>query len=131
MYIQGRWSRLSVPEEDLPDDPVASLDVALLQDRLLEPLLGIENPRTDQRIGFVGGIRGHQALEDAVNCGNAAIAFHMFPTGMDQLFAVADADLLMPPKSSWFEPKLRGGVVMHRFTGDSPGDGDNLSDSLT
>ncbi|MDP6931281.1 MAG: DUF1015 family protein [Myxococcota bacterium] len=125
MYIQGRWSRLSVPEADLPDDPVASLDVALLQDRLLEPLLGIENPRTDQRIGFVGGIRGHQALEDAVNRGDAAIAFHMFPTGMDQLFAVADADLLMPPKSTWFEPKLRGGVVMHRFTGDSPGDQDN------
>ena len=97
------------------DDPVGCLDVAVLQDRVLSPLLGIENPRTDTRIKFVGGIRGPEALEAAVESGAWAIAFHMYPTSMAQLFAVADADRLMPPKSTWFEPKLRGGVVLHRL----------------
>jgi uncharacterized protein (DUF1015 family) len=75
--------------------------------------LGIANPRTDQRIAFVGGIRGHEALSQAVDRGEAAVAFHLYPTGMDQLFDVADAGMLMPPKSTWFEPKLREGVVIH------------------
>jgi len=100
-----------VPE----DDPVGRLDVAVLQDRVLGPLLAIDNPRTNTRIRFVGGIRGAGALEAAVDSGEAAVAFHMYPTGLDQLFDVADADRLMPPKSTWFEPKLRGGVVVHRF----------------
>jgi len=87
----------------------------VLQDRVLGPLLGVADPRTDKRIQFVGGVRGWQALQAAVDRGEAAVAFHLFPTGLDQLFAVADAGLLMPPKSTWFEPKLRGGVVAHRI----------------
>ncbi len=117
MYLDGTWYGLKAKEGRVPqDDPVGVLDVAVLQDRVLGPLLGIGNPRTDKRIAFVGGIRGHKALSDAVDQGRAAVAFHLHPTGMDQLFAVADADLLMPPKSTWFEPKLRGGVVLHRLS---------------
>lgn len=116
MFLDGQWfglrARAGVVDEA---DPVASLDVAVLQDRVLGPLLGIGNPRTDPRIHFVGGIRGHEALESAVREGSAAVAFHLHPTGMDQLFGVADAGELMPPKSTWFEPKLRGGVVLHRI----------------
>ena len=80
---------------------------------MLAPLLGIEDPRRDKRVGFVGGIRGAQYLQDAVDQGRAAVAFHMFPTGLDQLFSVADADRVMPPKSTWFEPKLAGGILVH------------------
>ncbi len=109
----GDWIELSPRPGVVPADPVGSLDVSVLQSRVLAPLLGIDNPRTDARISFVGGIRGHQALAQAVDSGQAAIAFHLFPTGMDQLFAVADAGELMPPKSTWFEPKLRGGVLVH------------------
>lgn len=115
MYFEGVWQTLTPKAGVVPADPVGSLDVAVLQDRVLEPVLGIDDPRTNTRIQFVGGIRGPQALEAAVEAG-AAVAFHMYPTGMDQLFAVADAGLLMPPKSTWFEPKLRGGVVLHRFS---------------
>ncbi|MCK6503732.1 DUF1015 family protein [Myxococcota bacterium] len=118
MYLGGgRWWGLSPKPGVVPDDPVGCLDVSVLQDRVLGPLLGIENPRTDQRISFVGGIRGHQALQQAVDRGEAAVAFHLHPTGLDQLFAVADAGRLMPPKSTWFEPKLRGGVVVHPLQG--------------
>ena len=114
MYLAGQWFELAAKEGVVdPEDPVGCLDVAVLQDRVLGPLLGIENPRTDQRIQFVGGIRGHKALSKRVDRGDAMVAFHMFPTGMDQLFDVADAGQLMPPKSTWFEPKLRGGVVLH------------------
>jgi uncharacterized protein (DUF1015 family) len=116
MYLTGQWFELNPRQGVVPhDDPVGCLDVAVLQDRVLAPLLGIENPRTDQRIAFVGGIRGHKALSKRVDRGDAMVAFHMYPTGMDQLFDVADADRLMPPKSTWFEPKLRGGVVLHRI----------------
>ncbi|RME22577.1 MAG: DUF1015 domain-containing protein [Deltaproteobacteria bacterium] len=115
MYLDGRWVGLRARPGVVPDDPVGSLDVSVLQDRILGPLLGIENPRTDPRIRFVGGIRGHEALSAAVDAGDAAVAFHLHPTGMDQLFAVADAGQLMPPKSTWFEPKLRGGVVVRRL----------------
>lgn len=116
MYMMGQWFELRPRQGVVPEgDPVGSLDVAVLQDRILNPLLGIENPRTDQRIAFVGGIRGHKALSKRVDRGDAMVAFHMYPTGMDQLFDVADADQLMPPKSTWFEPKLRGGVVVHRI----------------
>lgn len=112
MYLGGRWLGLAARPGVVPADPVGSLDVSVLQDRILGPLLGIENPRTDTRIEFVGGIRGHRALSAAVDAGRAAVAFHLYPTGLDQLFSVADAGALMPPKSTWFEPKLRGGVVM-------------------
>ena len=114
MYLTGQWFELSARAGVVDEsDPVGRLDVAVLQDRVLGPLLGIENPRTDQRIAFVGGIRGHKALSKRVDRGDAMVAFHLYPTGMDQLFDVADADMLMPPKSTWFEPKLRGGVVLH------------------
>jgi len=113
---QAGWIALKPRDGVVPgDDPVGRLDVAVLQDRVLGPLLGIDNPRTNERIRFVGGIRGAGALEVAVDSGEAAVAFHLHPTGLDQLFDVADADRLMPPKSTWFEPKLRGGVVVHRF----------------
>ena len=121
MYLQGRWYGLEPLPGVVPADPVGALDVSVLQDRVLGPLLGIANPRTDPRIRFVGGVRGWTALRDAVDRGEAAVAFHLFPTGLDQLFAVADADQLMPPKSTWFEPKLRGGVLVHRL--DDPWEG--------
>ena len=119
MYLTGQWFELAAKEGVVPSsDPVGCLDVAVLQDRVLGPILGIENPRTDQRIEFVGGIRGHKALSKRVDRGDAMVAFHMYPTGMDQLFDVADANMLMPPKSTWFEPKLRGGVVLHHIAED-------------
>jgi len=116
MYLQGRWYRLTPKSAFVPDDPVGCLDVAVLQDQVLGPLLSIDDPRTNDRIAFVGGIRGATALADAVDSGRAAVAFHMYPTGLDQLFAVADAGEVMPPKSTWFEPKLRAGVVFHRLS---------------
>jgi uncharacterized protein (DUF1015 family) len=94
------------------DDPVARLDVSLLQDRLLGPILGIGDPRTDPRIDFVGGARGLDELERRV-AGGAAVAFSLHPTRMEQLMAVADAGRLMPPKSTWFEPKLADGLLSH------------------
>ena len=112
MYIDGQWYRIA--PKNIPEDVVGRLDAALLQDQILKPILGIDNPRTDKRITFVGGIRGPEALVKAVDTG-AAVAFHMFPTGIDQLLDVADANRLMPPKSTWFEPKLRGGVLIHKF----------------
>ena len=116
MRLGGQWVGLTPKAGVVPvADPVGRLDVAVLQDRVLGPLLGITDPRRDERIHFVGGIRGAGALEAAVDRGEAAVAFHVFPTGLDQLFDVADAGRLMPPKSTWFEPKLRGGVVVHRF----------------
>ena len=119
MYLTGQWFELAAKDGVVPaSDPVGCLDVAVLQDRILGPILGIENPRTDQRIAFVGGIRGHKALSKRVDRGDAMVAFHLYPTGMDQLFDVADANKLMPPKSTWFEPKLRGGVVLHHIAED-------------
>ncbi|MEC7946255.1 MAG: DUF1015 family protein [Myxococcota bacterium] len=116
MYLDGAWHRLTPRQGVVPvDDPVGCLDAAVLQDNVLEPILGITDPRRDTRVRFVGGIRGHEALARAVDRGEAAVAFHLYPTGMDQLFDVADAGLLMPPKSTWFEPKLRAGVVLHRI----------------
>ena len=99
----------------LPDDPVARLDVSVLQDRLLGPVLGIGDPRTDERIDFVGGIRGTAELERRVDRGDAAIAFSMYPVTVDQLMDIADAGQIMPPKSTWFEPKLRSGLVIQTF----------------
>ena len=114
MYLAGAWYLL-VPSDVDASDPVACLDIQVLQERVLAPLLGIEDPRRDTRVGFVGGIRGPQYLQAEVDAGRAAVAFHMFATGLDQLFAVADADRVMPPKSTWFEPKLAGGVLVNRL----------------
>ncbi len=113
MYLDGRWHRLTAKEGSFPsDDPVRSLDVAILQENLLAPVLGIGDPRSDERIDFVGGIRGLAELERKVDSGEWAVAFALHPTSIDQLFAVADAGLVMPPKSTWFEPKLRSGLVV-------------------
>ena len=96
------------------DDPVDGLDVSILQDAFLHPVLGIGDPKTDPRIGFVGGIRGYQELERRVH-EDCAAAFAMYPTSIQELFAVADTGRLMPPKSTWFEPKLRSGLYIHAF----------------
>ncbi len=116
MYLQGRWYKLEPDPGVVPEDPVGSLDVSVLQEQVLGPILDIGDPRTDTRIKFVGGIRGHRALRMSVDNGEAAVAFHLFPTGMDQLLAVADAGRVMPPKSTWFEPKLRSGVVLRKLS---------------
>ena len=114
MYLDGAWYRLQLSPERIPqDDPVARLDVSLLQDNLIEPLLGISDPRRDNRIDFVGGIRGLSELEKRVNSGDWAVAFSLYPTTMEALMAVADAGEVMPPKSTWFEPKLADGLVSH------------------
>ena len=115
LYLDGLWYRCRIREEDRhADDPVADLDVSILQERLLAPVLGIRDPRTDARIDFVGGIRGMEELER--RCGeDCAAAFAMYPTSIAELFAVADAGLLMPPKSTWFEPKLRSGLFIHEI----------------
>ncbi|MFZ5482518.1 MAG: DUF1015 domain-containing protein [Myxococcota bacterium] len=113
MYFEGTWHLLVA--HDVPNDPVAALDVSILQERVLHPLLGIANPRTDKRIDFVGGIRGWQELARLVDGGTHAVAFHMHPTSLEQLFDVADSGNVMPPKSTWFEPKLRDAVAMHEL----------------
>ena len=112
MYLNGSWYDLEIREKFRSDDPVEGLDVFILQHQILDPILGIKNPKTDGRIKFVGGIRG---LEELVNMTNTCkgVAFAMNPTSMQELFAVADAGLLMPPKSTWFEPKLRSGLFIH------------------
>ncbi|MFV2003907.1 MAG: DUF1015 domain-containing protein [Gammaproteobacteria bacterium] len=113
MYIDGQWYRLNINPELVPNDPVESLDVSLLADNLIEPVLGISDPRTDNHIDFVGGIRGLGELEKRVDSGEMAIAFSLYPTSMEALMAVADAGEVMPPKSTWFEPKLADGLVSH------------------
>jgi uncharacterized protein (DUF1015 family) len=114
MYVDGRWHRLAIRAELVPRaDPVASLDVSLLQAHLLAPILGIGDPRIDPRVDFVGGVRGLAELEKRVQSGRAAAAFALHPTKMEQLMDVADANELMPPKSTWFEPKLADGLLSH------------------
>jgi len=116
MYLGGRWHLLTAkPGTFDAADPVASLDVSVLQANLLAPVLGIQDPRTDKRIDFVGGARGTAELERRVDSGEAKVAFSMFPTSIDQLLRVADAGKIMPPKSTWFEPKPRSGLVVHGF----------------
>ena len=112
MYLQDTWYKLSVKEDMLTGDPVKDLDVAVLQEHLLQPLLGILDPKSDARIDFVGGIRGLEELERRVGT-DCAAAFAMYPTDIHELFAVSDAGKLMPPKSTWFEPKLRSGIFIH------------------
>jgi len=114
MYLRGMWYMLRAPADLLADpDPVARLDVSILQNELLGPILGIDDPRKSKRIDFVGGIRGITELERRVNSGEMAVAFALFPTSIDELLTIADAGKTMPPKSTWFEPKLRDGVVVH------------------
>lgn len=114
MYLGGRWHSLTLPSGTTnPIDPISSLDVSVLQERVLDPLLGITDVRADKRIEFVGGIRGTAALEEMVNDGRAAVAFSLYPVTVDELMAIADANEIMPPKSTWFEPKLRDGLLSH------------------
>jgi uncharacterized protein (DUF1015 family) len=114
MFFGGKWIGLSWKAD--PDaDPVSRLDVSVLQDRLLAPVLGIDDPRTSKRVDFVGGIRGTKELEDRVASGRAAVAFSMYPVTVGQLMDIADAGQIMPPKSTWFEPKLRSGLFIHTF----------------
>jgi len=114
MYIGGRWHTLTLPAgTTTPIDPISSLDVSVLQERVLDPVLGIADVRTDRRIDFVGGIRGTAALEEMVDDGRAAVAFSLYPVTVDELMAIADANEIMPPKSTWFEPKLRDGLLSH------------------
>jgi uncharacterized protein (DUF1015 family) len=114
MYLAGRWYSLDLSGAAPEDASRASgLDVALLQRHVLEGLLGIGDIRTDKRIDFVGGARGTASLEQAVDSGRAAVAFSLFPVTVDDLMAIADAGGIMPPKSTWFEPKLRDGLLTH------------------
>ncbi len=115
MFFSGGWHRLEAIAPVDARDPIGSLDVSVLQDRLLAPVLGVADPRTDTRIDFVGGIRGTAELEGRVKSGRAAVAFSMYPTTVAELMAIADAGAIMPPKSTWFEPKLRSGLFVHRF----------------
>jgi len=116
LYIEGEWYKLAIrPELVREEDPIARLDVSLLADNLLAPLLGITDPRRDQRIEFIGGIRGLSELERRVDSGQMACAFSMHATSMSDLMAVADAHEVMPPKSTWFEPKLADGLVSHQL----------------
>jgi len=114
VYLDGSWYSLSLPESN-KSDVASSLDVARLQEHLLEPLLGISDQRTDKNLFFVGGIRGTNELEKLVNSGKADMAISMYPTNIRELVDVSDAGLLMPPKSTWFEPKLRSGFLIHTF----------------
>jgi uncharacterized protein (DUF1015 family) len=113
LYLTGQWYRLAIHPELIPADPVGRLDVSLLQNYLIAPVLGISDPRRDKRIDFVGGIRGLAELEKRCDSGEMALAFAFYPTGMDDLMAVADANEVMPPKSTWFEPKLADGMASH------------------
>lgn len=114
MYLGGKWYSCHIKTEDIPHDPVESLDVSVLQNKLLAPVLGIQDPKTEKRIDFVGGIRGTKELERRCRQ-DCVAAFAMYPTSIQELFAVADAGLLMPPKSTWFEPKLRSGIFIHEL----------------
>ena len=116
LYLDGKWYGLRLREDVTPAQGVVdSLDVSILQDRLLAPILGIQDVRTDKRIDFVGGIRGTEELERLVNNGKAAVAFSLFATSIEDLLQVSDAGEIMPPKSTWFEPKLRDGLLSHTF----------------
>ena len=116
MYVDGKWYALQCPATE-SDDPTKTLDVSVLQEQLLAPVLGVGDPRTDERIDFIGGIRGTDELERRVDGGQWGVAFSMYPVSVDQLISIADAGKIMPPKSTWFEPKLRSGLVTYTFEG--------------
>jgi uncharacterized protein (DUF1015 family) len=113
MYINKQWYKLTANEESYTNDPIGVLDVSILQDKLLDPVLGIKDQRTDKRIDFVGGIRGLKELEKRVDSGEMAVAFSLYPVSIQQLIDIADSGNTMPPKSTWFEPKLRDGLLTH------------------
>ncbi|AYW46376.1 DUF1015 domain-containing protein [Tetragenococcus koreensis] len=113
MYLAGSWYNLKVKENNIPTDPVGKLDVSLLQNLLIAPIFDIQDVRSDKRIDFVGGIHGPQKLEELVDSQNGTVAFSMYPTKMRDLLQVADAKEIMPPKSTWFEPKLLSGLFLH------------------
>ena len=113
MYLAGRWYQLTIRPELVPQDPIGRLPITILARNVIEPLLGITDPRTDKRIDFVGGARGLSELERRVSSGEMAVGFALYPTQMEDLMAVADAGGIMPPKSTWFEPKLRDGLLSH------------------
>lgn len=116
MYLDGEWYQLEAKDVVVEEsDPVKSLDVSILHNNLLTPVLGIGNPRTDKRIDFIGGARGLGELEKRCSNGSRSVAFALYPTSIDELMTVADAELLMPPKSTWFEPKLRSGLIVHKL----------------
>jgi uncharacterized protein (DUF1015 family) len=116
MYLGGEWYKITIKKGLYSEkDPVASLDAAILQEHLLDPVLGIKDPRIDDRIKFIGGIRGMDELEKLVNKDGFAVAFSLYPTTMEQIINVADAGAIMPPKSTWFEPKLRSGIFTHKL----------------
>src|SRR4030095_13402988 len=114
LYLQGTWYRLTLDRASIPSgDPIRSLDAALLEERVLGPILGVGDIRTDKRVDFVGGIRGIGELERRVDSGEMALAFSLYPVSIQQLFDIADSGKVMPPKSTWFEPKLRDGLLTH------------------
>ena len=116
MYLDGKWYALTLRSDVTPaQGTVASLDVSILQDLVLDPILGIKDVRTDKRIDFIGGVRGSQELKRLVDQGKAAVAFSLYPTTMEDLLRVSDAGEIMPPKSTWFEPKLRDGLLIHKI----------------
>jgi uncharacterized protein (DUF1015 family) len=119
MYLAGRWYKLSIRPDLVPNDPVGRLPITLLSRNVIEPMLGIKDPRTDKRIDFVGGARGLEGLAARVDSGEMAVAFALYPTQMHDLMAVADAGAIMPPKSTWFEPKLADGMVSHVLDEDA------------
>ena len=113
MYLNGKWYKLTALDGTFSTDPIGILDITILQNNLLEPVLGIQDQRTDKRIDFIGGIRGLKELEKRVNSKEMAVAFSLFPVSINQLFDIADSGNIMPPKSTWFEPKLRDGLFTH------------------
>jgi uncharacterized protein (DUF1015 family) len=113
MYINKTWYALNAKEGTFTNDPIGILDVTILSNNILSKLLGIQDQRTDNRVDFVGGIRGLAELEKRVDSGEMAAAFSLYPVTIDQLFNIADAGEVMPPKSTWFEPKLRDGLLTH------------------
>ena len=113
MYLNGQWYNLESKEGSYKNDPIGILDVTILQDNILDKILAIKDPRTDKRVDFVGGIRGLSELEKRVNAGEAKVAFSLHPVSIQQLFDIADSGNVMPPKSTWFEPKLRDGLLTH------------------
>lgn len=116
MYLNKQWYRLTANENSYSEDPIGVLDISILQNNLLDPVLNIKDQRTDKRIDFIGGIRGLQELEKRVNSGEMAVAFSLHPVTIQQLFDIADSGNVMPPKSTWFEPKLRDGLLTHLIT---------------
>jgi uncharacterized protein (DUF1015 family) len=115
MYLKAQWYTLTAKEGTYKEDPIGVLDVTILQEAVLDRILGIKDPRTDNRVDFVGGIRGLAELEKRVSEGQAKVAFSLHPVSIQQLFAIADSGQVMPPKSTWFEPKLRDGLLTHRI----------------